>query len=71
MNLEIVASEWENNIVVYKNEKDYKTNFVEYVCTYKWKRINKKFNGTIRIYQQKCNGYHKILYTMILTINTT
>ncbi|KAE9531503.1 hypothetical protein AGLY_010709 [Aphis glycines] len=49
MNFEIVAGERQNNLVIYQNEKFFKTNFVKYLCAYKWKCINKKCNAKIYI----------------------
>ena len=49
MNFEIVAGERENDLVIYQNEKFFKTNFVKYLCAYKWKCVNKKCNAKIYI----------------------
>jgi hypothetical protein len=36
MNFEIIAGERQNNLVTYQNENISKTNFVKYICAYKW-----------------------------------
>jgi len=49
MNFEIIAGERQNNLVTYQNENISKTNFVKYICAYKWKCINKKCKAKIML----------------------
>lgn len=49
MNFKIVPGERKNNLVIYENEKFFKTKFIQSLSAYKWKCIKKKCNAKIYI----------------------